>query len=90
MRAFGVSDPRFHDIDTSKLFGWPELIQRDLDCTWSRGGESRSQLLLQVGQYDNGAESHWWGPGGLLYFMISDADLAQRRLDRAVFEMQCS
>ena len=89
-RTYGVSNSRFTSFYTSKLFGWPELVQRDLECLWSLNGESRSRLLLQVGWYENGSESECWGPGGILYYMISDRDLAERRFDRAWFEMQCT
>ncbi|HKX09996.1 MAG TPA: DUF1963 domain-containing protein [Stellaceae bacterium] len=88
-RAHGVSDLRFNSFHTAKLFGWPDLVQRDLECLWSLNGESRSQLLLQVGWYENGRETECWGPGGILYYVISDRDLAERRFESARFEMQC-
>jgi len=90
VRRFGVTHPRFDSFHTSKLFGWPDLVQRDLECLWSLDGESRSQLLLQVGWYENGRETEGWGPGGILYYMISDRDLEERRFERAWFEMQCT
>jgi uncharacterized protein YwqG len=90
IRRYDVAHPRFDSFHTSKLFGWPDLVQSDLECLWSLDGESRSQLLLQVGWYENGREMETWGPGGILYYMIADRDLAERRFDRAWFEMQCT
>jgi uncharacterized protein YwqG len=89
-RRFGVTHPRFDSFHTSKLFGWPDLVQGDLEGLSSLTGESRSQLLLQIGWYESGCETESWGPGGILYYMISDQDLSERRFDRAWFEMQCT
>ena len=89
-RRFGVAHPRFDSFHTSKLFGWPDLVQNDPGCLWSPDSQRRSQLLLQVGWYENGRETESWGPGGILYYMISDRDLEERRFDRARFEMQCT
>jgi uncharacterized protein YwqG len=76
------------DIDISKMFGWPDLIQRDLEIV--DGSQHDWDLLLQLGSYETGVESHGWGPGGLLYFTVREQDLAQRRFDLCDFEMQCT
>jgi hypothetical protein len=61
----------------SKLLGWPALIQhRDLDqVEFNHEPEKEVRLLLQIDGYINGAESHGWGPGGSLYFALSEDDL---------------
>lgn len=86
--AHGVRGSR-DQIDVSKMFGWPDLVQRDIEAIEGDGREDWS-LLLQMGSYENGSESHGWGPGGNLYFMIRDADLAVRDFDLCNFEMQCT
>ena len=88
VRVHGVAYRRFRDISTSKLLGWPDLIQKDFLPEFYAGGPVR--LLLQVGDYDDGADYQNWGPGGLVYFAISEGDLAERRFDRVLFEMQCT
>lgn len=75
-------------IDVSKLFGWPDLVQRDLEMI--EAGDEAWQLLLQLGSYETGTESHGWGPGGNLYFMIETDALAARRFDLCAAEMQCT
>ncbi len=79
-------DVRFY-CSFSKLFGWPRLVQHELDH-FHHGGGKKLSLLLQVDDYSNGEEAHGWGPGGSLYFLMSDPDLRARRFDRCQFEMQ--
>jgi uncharacterized protein YwqG len=74
----------------SKLFGWPHLVQNDLEEMGDPGGPNGMRLLLQLDDYSNGTESAEWGGSGSLYFLISDADLRERRFDRCKFEMQDS
>jgi uncharacterized protein YwqG len=85
--AHGVRNSR-DPIDINKIFGWPDLIQGDLEIL--DGDEDGWSQLLQMGSYENGAESHGWGPGGNLYFMIRNADLAARRFALCEAEMQCT
>lgn len=85
--AHGVRNSR-DQIDISKMFGWPDLIQRDLEIL--DGEDDGWSQLLQMGSYENGTESYSWGPGGNLYFMIRDADLAARRFALCEAEMQCT
>jgi hypothetical protein len=84
--AHGVCKRRFQ-IDISKLFGWPDLIQNELD---GEAGQEGFPLLLQMGSYENGTESYGWGPGGNLYFAMRDEDLLARRFERCAVEMQCT
>jgi uncharacterized protein YwqG len=72
---------------TSKLLGWPDLIQNELD---SIGYFGEARLLLQLGEYHDGAEWHGWGPGGLVYFVIGDTDLTAGSFERAELDMQCT
>ncbi len=72
----------------SKLFGWPHLIQGPLATDFHRG--EAQKLLLQLGDYHDGRDWHHWGPGGLVYFTISEQDFLARRFDRAELDMQCT
>ena len=58
----GVRNSR-EQIDISKMFGWPDLIQRDLEML--DGEDDGWNLLVQMGSYENGVESYGWGPGGI-------------------------
>lgn len=73
--------------DMSQLLGWPKWVQNELYPDDTR---EEWRLLLQVGTYDNGVHERWWGPGGSLYFMIREKDLAARRFDRVEFDAQFS
>jgi uncharacterized protein YwqG len=85
--AHGVKAERYSMLDHNKLFGWPDLIQsRD---SFSHGG-SGEHLLFQLGNYDNGNNSWSWGPGGLLYFLITEDALASRQFETAECDMQCT
>ena len=88
MRRHDVASNRFQPFCTSKLLGWPDLIQNDF--LPGPGGEHRERLLLQLGSYDDGTGSQGWGPGGLVYFTISKQNLAMQRFDQMLFEMQCT
>ncbi|MSP48938.1 MAG: DUF1963 domain-containing protein [Alphaproteobacteria bacterium] len=81
------ADGREPDLsDPTQLLGWHHLVQSEMyiceDPTW--------RLLLQVGTYDDGQKNHWWGPGGTIYFMIREEDLATYRFDNVVFDAQCT
>jgi len=84
--AHGVGKSRFQ-IDISKLFGWPDLIQNELE---GDAGRQEFRPLLQMGSYENGIESHGWGPGGNLYFTIREEDLGAERFQRCAVDMQCT
>ena len=89
VRAHGVKDQFFSEIDTSKLLGWPDLVQYDFLPRSDRPDSDR--LLLQLGSYDGGTTpTHYWGSGGLVYFSIPDEDLTEGRFDRVRVEMQCT
>ncbi len=72
----------------SKLLGWPDLIQRDLGEDFGEIGAGEA-LFLQIGSYHDGAEWQDWGPGGLVYFILSETAIAEARFERAAMEMQC-
>lgn len=78
------------DLDVSKLFGWPDLIQRDLGQEFFDDPQAGENLLLQIGSYHDGREWEYWGPGGHVYVTLRPSDLAARRFDLAVLEMQCT
>jgi uncharacterized protein YwqG len=69
----------------SKLVGWPHLVQHDLEKFQS---EEDARLLLQVDSYCNGEARHGWGPGGSLYYLLSERDLRARAYERCEFEGQ--
>jgi len=56
----------------SKLLGWPDLVQNDLQQFESKDD---SRLLLQIDSYCNGEDMHHWGPGGSLYYLLPERDL---------------
>lgn len=85
---YGVKADRYHELDRSKLFGWPDLVQGELD-SFANAPDAR-RLLAQIGNYDNGVESYGWGPGGLIYFVIDDADLARMHFSRTECDFQCT
>jgi hypothetical protein len=91
IRHHGIPDDLVFYCGFGKLLGWPSLVQRQ-DLYSTRPGIFRkaAQLLFQLDQYSNGEESEGWGPGGSLYFMITDQDLRKRRFERCHFEMQCT
>ena len=85
---YGVVAKRFQELDRSKIFGWPDLVQGELETL--ADAKKPRRLFAQIGNYDNGRESHWWGPGGLVYYVIDDANLAKGEVTRAFCDFQCS
>jgi len=85
----GVEVERYGTLDHSKLFGWPDLIQRDLEA-FADEDDAKERLLLQIGNYDNGIERWSWGPGGLVYFALSETAFNQGDCDACRCEMQCT
>jgi uncharacterized protein YwqG len=73
------------DMDISKLFGWPDLVQGELEVN-----DSAMRVLLQLGEYHDGTELCGWGPGGLLYFMIRPRDLTAWSFGKAELTVQCT
>ena len=86
VRSHGVADPTFDEFDVIKLLGWPDPVQDDLLTV--RDDANHKRLLFQLGDYDDGTASQHWGPGGAVYFLISDQDLTERRFDRVALEVQ--
>jgi uncharacterized protein YwqG len=74
----------------SKFFGWPNLVQGDLDSIFQHGNYTQPNLLTQIGWYHDGDRWESWGPGGTLYFTLSESDLAARRFGEAELEVQSS
>ncbi|HVT54959.1 MAG TPA: DUF1963 domain-containing protein [Xanthobacteraceae bacterium] len=77
------------EINRSKLFGWPDLVQSELDSVCAEEIDD-PRLFLQIGNYDNGSETWGWGPGGLVYFIIGEDALKSARLEEGCIEMQCT
>ncbi len=83
--ALSADEGRHPDMsDLSQLLGWHYPVQGELDVC----GDPAWRLLLQVGTYDNGEDNRWWGPGGTIYFMIREEDLAAGRFDNVAFDTQ--
>jgi len=72
----------------SKLFGWPDLVQDDLDAMYVKS--KPSDLFLQIGWYHDGTNIESWGPGGALYFTMERQDFTAGRFSEAELQMQCS
>ncbi len=70
----------------SKLLGWPALVQ-ERDLVLFEFHDS-ARLLLQVDRYCNGEDSHNWGPGGSLYFLMPEHDLKGQNFAACEFEIQ--
>ena len=86
----GIPEKLRYHCGFSKLFGWPSLVQGDLDNLGEPDDHRGLRLLLELDRYFNGTEGESWGPGGSLYFLIGDAELRARQFDRCEFEMQCT
>lgn len=74
---------------TSKLLGWPELIQHDLG-DYGDTPNAGEELLLQIGWYHDGRDWQDWGPGGIVYFILHADAIAEARFREAEMEMQCT
>lgn len=85
IRAHGIPGDCFHYAGFSKLFGWPDLVQSEL---WGFQSQGDSRLLLQVDSYCNGDDAHGWGPGGSLYYLLSERDLRAGMFAGGEFEGQ--
>jgi uncharacterized protein YwqG len=85
LAQFGFDEKQTQD-DISKLLGWPDLIQGEVED--HHNGLTR--LLLQIGQYRDGTELCGWGPGGLLYFLMRPDDLTAAMFDLAELMVQCT
>jgi uncharacterized protein YwqG len=87
LAQFGFDENKHLDgNDISKLLGWPDLVQGEVEDLHS----GLTRLLLQVGQYRDGTELCGWGSGGLLYFLIRPDDLATGAFDFAELTVQCT
>ena len=75
VRDHGIPGDCAGYADFSKILGWPGLVQSDLQRFHSNDD---ARLLLQVDSYCNGEEWHAWGPGGSLYYTLSERNLRAR------------
>jgi uncharacterized protein YwqG len=89
-KYFGLSEERGIGDDNSKLFGWPDLVQGELTQLGAHNDSKKARLLLQLGDYHDGTEWHWWGPGGLVFFTLGEKDIAEANFGRAEIEGQCT
>jgi uncharacterized protein YwqG len=88
VRHHGIPDELDYYCSFGKLLGWPALVQQyDLD-EFDSDRASDMRLLLQVDDYSNGEELQGWGPGGSLYFVMTEENLRMRRFDRCEFDIQ--
>jgi uncharacterized protein YwqG len=85
VRHYGIPSDYASYASFSKLLGWPALVQHDIGVFNSRDD---ARLLLQVDEYCNGETSHGWGPGGSLFYVLTDADLRARAFARCELEGQ--
>jgi uncharacterized protein YwqG len=91
LKTFGVPED---DAMASfgKILGWPDLVQGDdldffLDDTES---DSPFRLLIQIEDYSTGDGFEGYGPGGSLYFMITEHDFAEGDFEAAQLTSQCT
>ena len=85
VRHYGIPSDCAGYASFSKLFGWPDLVQNEIEMFESRAG---ARLLLQVEKYCNGETAHYWGPGGSLFYVLTDADLRAHVFVRSELEGQ--
>ncbi|MFI9719903.1 YwqG family protein [Streptomyces sp. NPDC052396] len=85
-----------------RIGGYPTPVQDEVEYEVAQGAlgnpppedprigpEALRWVLLAQFDSDDDADM-MWGDGGVLYWLIRPADLAQRRFDRAAFTWQCS
>ena len=83
LRSHGIPDESVPTCCLGKLLGWPDLVQSDdLDMFLDGDGQD-FRLLIQLDGYYDGKGVNDWGLGGMLYFMIPEADFANGRLEEA-------
>jgi uncharacterized protein YwqG len=85
VRAHGIPSDYASYAGFSKLLGWPDLVQHDLQRFDT---QDDARLLLQVDHYCNGEESHSWGPGGSLYYLLPERDLRAQVFEGCELEGQ--
>lgn len=84
VRHHGIPSDYASYASFSKLFGWPALVQHDIEMFDSPA----ARLLLQVDPYCNGETNHGWGPGGSLFYVLTDANLRAHAFARSELEGQ--
>lgn len=86
IRDHGVPPDSVGYSSFSKLLGWPDPVQNDLAQFQYGAGDAR--LLLQVDHYSNGEDLQSFGPGGSLYYVLTEAALRARRFALSKLEGQ--
>ena len=87
IRHHGIPKECARSASFSKLLGWPDLVQSDL---WRFETDNNVRLLLQVDSYCNGEDTQYYGPGGSLYYVLSEEALRARRYENCEFEGQAT
>jgi uncharacterized protein DUF1963 len=85
LRRHGIPDGIEWSCSFSKLLGWPALVQ------WGDPPEFLRplRLLLQLDDYCNGEECHYWGgAGGSIYFVIPEDELRAQNFAACEFDIQ--
>lgn len=85
VRHYGMPSDYAPYASFGKLLGWPALVQHDIGM-FELHDDAR--LLLQVDAYCNGETSHGWGPGGSLFYVLTDADFRAHNFARCELEGQ--
>lgn len=96
-----LMDPLMRDSAGNKLLGWPDSIQgppeedavvmvfaarKDPGAPPVTRDDVR--LLFQIDS-EEGKTGMMWGDAGMVYFLLSEADLKARRFDRSTAIVQC-
>ena len=85
LRRHGIPDGIEWSCSFSKLLGWPALVQWGDPLEFSRP----LRLLLQLDDYCNGEECHYWGgAGGSIYFVIPEDELRAQNFAACEFDIQ--
>jgi uncharacterized protein YwqG len=85
IRDHGIPEASIAYAGFSKLLGWPDLVQGDLERFET---DENARLLLQVDTYRNGEDAQYFGPGGSLYYVLPEEDLRAHRYENCELEGQ--
>lgn len=84
IRHHGIPEACAYYAGFSKLLGWPDIVQSEL-CQFDASDNAR--LLLQVDTYCNGEDMQHFGPGGSLFYVLTE-DLRAHRYETCELEGQ--
>ena len=76
LQSYGMPDGYDYRVDFGSMLGWPRLVQH-VELELFDVDPEDSRVLLQLGSYTNGREFGDWGPGGSLYYVITNSALAE-------------